>query len=374
MLDDATGLALINPHENNDGQERFPFGGSVGDLTLTDVVVNVSVRGELTKAAELPISPYHRYRQAFFTQRSTAPCEPSENLFGFGLSVGSVDLNLNPTALAALFHILVAEPDAVGIVEDAIEDGLEGLDDFGSVGDAIAGALTPFLPDAAALQTHDLFKPFTDEHVLFTYDRLRIEGEGQGIHILNHAPEPVDSDPPGGGTHVPDPPTDFDPPILDQADPIPFGGWTHDFPADSLIPADGPLPGAGKPLPKAGGADSPLGDLVLAADQRPRYVAHLNAASEIPPIQEAAARLWLDGVPPDAIAWIRASDVDRKAKLVAGRPVSIRTLASLDRLAASGARQPGAFFFATSPSGPPPAARCPRSSRRSRPRPGRPPT
>ena len=349
VLDDATGLALTNPNRDDDGQLRFPFGGSVGDLTVSDVVVNVSIRGELGGATSLSIGPYHKYREAFFTERSTSPCAPcaSESLIDLSLSVGSVDLDLNSTALAVLVGLLlIPGEEAATDIADAIKSGLEDLDDFGDVGDAVAGAVAPFLPDAAALHTHDFYKPFTDEHVPFVYDGLRIEGEGQGIHILNDAPEPDDPDTSGDGgpNHLPEP-EDLDPVILDEELPL---GASNGLPRDILVHAELPVVDAGDPLPKGAGGFSPLGDFVLAADQRPRYLAQLDAAAGISPLREAASRLWLDGVPPAAIAWIRESDVDRKARKVGGRPVSAATLASLKRLSASEEVPRGSFLFATS--------------------------
>jgi len=341
VLDDDTGLALINRNKDDDGGLRFPFGGSLGDLTLTDVVINISIGGELGGATGLPIGPYHRYRQAFFTQRDMGPCEPVESLIDLSLSVGSVDLDLHATALSTVARLVfITEDDVVADLEEAIENGLEGLDDFGSVGATIAGALAPFLPDAAVLQTHDFYKPFTDEHQTFTYDHLRIEGEGQGIHILNHAPEPADSDPSdGGGPQPPDRPEDID--------PFPVHG-PNQLPPDVLIHAVHAAD-TGDPVPAGAGGFSPFDDLVLAADQRPRYLAGLEAASGVSPAQEAAVRLWLDGVPPDAIAWIRGTDVVGRTRKVAGRRVSAGTIASLDRLIAAGAGRPDAFLFATSP-------------------------
>lgn len=345
VLDDETGLALVNPHRNNDGQTRFPFGGSVGDLTLHDVVVNISVRGELGRATALPIGPYHRYRPAYFTQRSTDPCEPVENLIGLSLSVGSVDLNLKGTALTTLVRLLlIAEGDAEEEIAGAIENGLDGLDDFGRVGDAVAGAFVPFLPDVAVLHTHDIYRPFTTEHQVLTYDHLQIEGDGRGIHILNRAPEPSDPDSPApGGPPPPDSPPDFD--------QLPVRG-SNTLPVDVLVHTVRATPGAGDALPPGAGGHSPAADLVLAPDQRARYLAGLEAASGLTPEQDAAVRLWLDGVPPRAIAWIRDTDVNRRTRRVAGRRVSAETIASLDRLVAGAARRPAAFLFASSPQWP----------------------
>lgn len=261
VLDDDTGLALINRNKDDGGGLRFPFGGSLGDLTLTDVVINVSVRGELGKATGLPIGAYHSYRQAFFTQRDTKACEPVESLADLSLSVGSVDLDLDSTALTTVaMLLLITEDDVVADLEEAIENGLESRDDFGSVGATIADALAPFLPDAAVLQTHDFYKPFTNEHQTFTYDHLVIEGEGQGIHLLNHAPEPDDTDPWDGGPGPPDRPSDID--------SFPFHG-PNQLPADVLIHAVRATSPDGNQLPVGAGGFSPFGDLVLAADQRP---------------------------------------------------------------------------------------------------------
>ena len=249
--------------------------------------------GELAPRADLELGPYHTYREAFFREFD------GDDLITLSLSVGSVELTLDASVLtAAFFFVTALQDDPVGVLEDVIEWGLEGLDDFGAAGRLMADAVSPFVPTVAALQTLDYFKPFTGVHTPYEYRSLFIEGDGRGIHLLNEASEPREDPPEGPGPGFPDDDDTIprDPPILDHGDP---------------------LPGSGGGSPRANSTPVPR------AEEIPALLTQLEAAG-VSPLQEATSRLWLDGVPPEEIRWIPrrghrpAGSADRRSAGLAG--------------------------------------------------------
>ena len=314
-LDDASGLAVVNKGDDNHGETRFPFGGSLGDVTLMGVVITLRINGELAKEDKDPAAPYHRLRQAYFTERD------HDNLVDIELKAASVTVGLNNTVLTALATVLGVKEVTRQLLEDLILNGLESLDDFGDTGKTINDSLlTPLLPGASALSKHDLFEPFLDKHSAFTYDALFIQGAGRGIYILNNAPEAPPIDEGGGGIHYP--PTDGlpDPPIYDHADPLPSS---------------------------IGNGRSPFDDLILAEPRRSSLKARLDTMTGLPPEQEAAARLWLDGFAPKSMAWLQERNVDTKAGTVFGKPASPKTIASLGRLMSGNGSRQHSFVFSS---------------------------
>jgi hypothetical protein len=313
-LDDATGLAVVHD------VSRHPFGGSVGDLTFSGVVIELNINGELADEDKEPVAPYHSLRQAYFTQRD------HQNIVDIRLRADAVKLGLNHTVLTALFSVVGWVVDTATkfdiskqALEDSINDGFESLRDFGDIGNQIDKALfTPVLLGATALKTHDLYKPFVNKHNALSYSNLHIEGSGRGIHILNKFEAPDLGSDDGGGIHLP--PTDGvpDPPIYDRADPLPASAATVSSPFDFLIPT---------------------------AAGRASMKAQLDTMSNLPPDQESAARLWLDGFSPKSMCWLQNRNIDRKTGTVYGKPASAKAIASLDRLTATSTTHPNAFVF-----------------------------
>ncbi|HLH34403.1 MAG TPA: hypothetical protein VKX41_07000 [Alloacidobacterium sp.] len=321
-LDDSTGIAVVHPATKKHGEQRHPFGGSIGDLVFSGVRIELVINGQLADEDKEPVAPYHSMRQAYFTERN------HQNIVDIRLRADDVKLGLNHTVLSALFSVInwgidtfTNFDDLKQKLEDFIHDGLESLHDFGDIGNQIDKALfTPILPGATALKTQDFYKPFVKKHSAFSYAHLHIEGSGRGIHILNEGgslPDFPDND---GGPHLP--PTDGvpDPPILDHADPNPASRVTVSSPFDFLIPT---------------------------AERRAAMKTQLDATSNLKPDQEAAARLWLDGFSPKSMCWLQNGDIDNKAGTVYGKPASAKTIDSLDRLTKGNTAQPNAFVFSS---------------------------
>lgn len=314
-LDDTSGLAIAHD------ESRHPFGGSVGDVVFSGVVIELIINGELADEDKEPVAPYHSMRQAYFTKRD------QQNIVDIRLRATEVKLGLNHSVLTALFSVVGWVIDTATkfdiskqALEDAIHDGFESLDDFGDIGSQINKALiTPVLPGATALKTQDLYKPFVNRHSAFSYDHLHIEGSDRGIHILNEFQTPdLDSDG-GGGIHLP--PTDGipDPPIYDHADPLPASAATVNSPFDFLIPT---------------------------VARRASMKTQLDATSNLAADQEAAARLWLDGFSPKSMCWLQNRNIDHKVGTIYGKSASAKTIASLDRLTATATRA-NAFVFSS---------------------------
>jgi hypothetical protein len=321
-LDDSTGIAVVNPANKNHGEERHPFGGSIGDLVFSGVKIELVINGQLADADKEPVAPYHYLRQAYFTERD------HQNIVDIRLRVDTVSLGLNHTVLSALFSVINWVIDAFTNfddlkekLEDFIHDGIESLDDFGDIGNQIDKAIfAPILPGATTLKTQDFFKPFVKQHAAFSYDHLHIEGSGRGIHILNEAAAPPDFPDNDGGSHLP--PTDGvpDPPIYDHADPLPDSAGTVNSPFDYLIPT---------------------------LERRTAMKTQLDATSSLRADQEAAARLWLDGFSPKSMCWLRNRNIDAMAGTVYGKLASAKTIASLDRFTTGAAPQPNSFVFSS---------------------------
>jgi len=169
-LDDTSGLAIAHD------ESRHPFGGSVGDVVFSGVVIELIINGELADEDKEPVAPYHSMRQAYFTKRD------QQNIVDIRLRATEVKLGLNHSVLTALFSVVGWVIDTATkfdiskqALEDAIHDGFESLDDFGDIGSQINKALiTPVLPGATALKTQDLYKPFVNRHSAFSYDHLHI--------------------------------------------------------------------------------------------------------------------------------------------------------------------------------------------------------
>ncbi|HET6343916.1 MAG TPA: hypothetical protein VFH51_03240, partial [Myxococcota bacterium] len=158
VLADESELTIFNPKRKKPDEEwRFPLGGSIGDIALKGVDVTVKVRGDLGEATAKPFGPYHRYRDAFWTDRNGA------NILRQSVRVDEVDLNLHVTAFTVLLGVLAVATqgaeavEAIEKLERAIKAGIEGLDDLGGAGDAIRDGLLKVIPNASAVQTHDFF-------------------------------------------------------------------------------------------------------------------------------------------------------------------------------------------------------------------------
>jgi len=314
---DPDGLALISYDKTKDKNDRFVFGADQG-VVFKGVKITLDISGELAKADKQPMAPYHKLRQAYFTERD------HDNLVDIALTIDSVKLNLTDPVLSAVFSVLDWAYTAVAkeTLEDAIQNGFEAMHDFGAIGETIKDSVfTPLLPGAIALETHDLYRPFVKEHSTFSYDKLFIGSSGRGINIRNNPPEPGTTDNGNGGIHYP--PTDGvpDPPLYGHADPIPDSGGT---------------------APR-----SPFDDLILTEPRRSELKSKLDTMTGLVPEQEAAARLWLDGFPPRSMAWLQDEDVDSKAGTVYGKPASPKTIASLGRLLNGNGNHQTSFVFSS---------------------------
>jgi hypothetical protein len=331
VLADESELTIFNPRKKKPHEEwRFPLGGSIGDIALKGVDVTVKVRGELGEASAKPFGPYHRYQDAYWTDRNGA------NILRQSVNVDEVDLNLHATALTVLLGVLAVATqgaeavEAIEKLERAIKAGIEGLEDLGGAGDAIRVGLLRVIPNASAVQTHDFFRPFfTDRHASLVYRRIGLDAGLGHLHISNEvlAREPGD-DPPGGGHHLPTDPEIRPPDILDEVRPGP--GGSGGGPRNRLV------------------SPTEAARLSVPPGQRAGLLARLEARarSGLPPAQEAASRLLVDGLDVQTISWLRPSQIDRAAGTVAGRAVSPATLRSLDRLRAAQGAGPSSLLFA----------------------------
>ena len=85
----------------------------------------------------------------------------------------------------------------------------------------------------------------------------------------------------------------------------------------------------------------------LPAAQRAEYLARLEGNQKRSPVEDAAARLFVDGLDIRTITWMQEGQINRAKGTVAGKPVSAGTLASLESLMAARPAGASALLFAT---------------------------
>jgi hypothetical protein len=303
------------------------LGKDVGDLHFVDVTVNINVEGHFTKPARLPFAPYHQFRQAFFAE------ERGENRVRASVDVSEVFFQLRVTILTAMAQYLLSMEFEGENLRDILErSALEAIREQGdilSVGAALQGLLVPILPNLDVCSLQDWFEPFAKEHAIAAYENLVIEGKDGAICISNPPPDEPEPFEPDHVTHYP----------------------TENLPGivyDPLRPEE--TPGGGRT--DRVGRSNRLEGLRLDPRYRAFYADRIGQRSDLTPLEEAAARLWNDGLTLPGITWLRATDIDRAAGTAAGRPVSAKSLASLETLIAGHPSTENPFLFAAAPGWP----------------------
>jgi len=326
MTGDSEFLLLVdNPFK----ELRFPFGGSLNDLRFLGVTVSIIIDPEHSTAHTEAVGPYHRYQDFYFVERE------GESLGRLSIRVDNTDFDLASTLLTTLLSAGGAYLDLVSsfdfddlaeLLEDAAESGIEALEDFSGLAGTITGALQAFVPDALACSTQDYHKPFRADHVAVEYNRLRARAEGDAVLILNDPPAAPEPD--GGGIihHLPTDPEIIWPGILDELGPGPEPGGN----------------GGGRGLSALGGVA--FDAIRIPPTHRAEYERRLAGRRDLAPLEDAAARLLIEGFDVRAVRLLNRRQVNAAAKTVAGRAVAPATLAAVERLSRTAGQ--GAFLFA----------------------------
>ncbi len=313
------------------GELRFPFGGSLNDLSFIGVSVSIAMLPELSPDHTEAVGPYHRYRDVYFVDRE------GESLGETTIRVASVNFDIEQTVLTTLLsaagaYLQLFTSDDFGSIEDLLESvaeaGLESLKDFGGITKEITDALLKIVPGALACSTQDFHKPYLNSHLSLPYSHLVAATKDEALHILNRSPE--DQEPeytPNSVTHFPsDNLDDLWPGILDQLGPGPESG--------------------------GGGRNSRLTNpaqfdqIRIPGQHRAEYERRLAARQGLPLEQEAAARLLIEGLDVRTIRFLHERQVERAVGTVAGKTVAPETLTSLDQLRQSRGAGAGSFLFA----------------------------
>jgi hypothetical protein len=327
---DGSEFALIVDHPYI--KLRFPFGGSTNALRFFGVDAGLEVDPEHGPAHSAEFAPYHKFRDAYFTER------PGESLASLDIDVEDVSFSLESTLLTSLLSAGVAYIDLWS--SDDIDDlatllgeiavaAVRNLDDIGGLADKMAGALAAVVPNALACSTHDIHKPYLNDHYLLNYDRIRAKAEQGALIVFNEPPpDPEPADESDGPHHFPPPDGTDWPGILDQLDPDPNNGGGGDGRPSRLL----------DPLT--------LDAIRIPATYRAEYERRLAAAGPVPPQQLAAARLLIDGLDLRTVRYLHQRQVNLAARTVAGVPLSAPTVEALKRLAPAGGSI-ASFLFAT---------------------------
>lgn len=327
---DGTEFALVV--DNPTIKLRFPFGGSTNALRFIGVDVALVVDPEHGPAQPEEFAPYHRFRDAYFSER------PGESLASLDIDVDDVSFSLESTVLTTILSAGVAYidlwshddiDDLATLLGEIAAGAVRNLDDIGGLAGKMAGALAAVVPNALACSTHDIHKPYLNDHYLLKYDRIRAKAENGALIVFNEPPpDPEPADDYDGPYHFPPPDGVEWPGILDELGPGPnSGGGGGGRPSRLLDPVV-------------------LDAIRIPAGYRAEYERRLAAAGRVPPQQFAAARLLIDGLDLRTVRFLNQRQINLSARTVAGVPVSQPTIEALKRLSPAGGAA-GSFLFAT---------------------------